>query len=275
MSNESGECQPFRRKPNRGAQTPASGGGASEQAFTLTDLLVVIAILALLALMILPAMADVRNKGGRTQCAANLRLLMKASMVYANDHNTSLPTLQAGANPVNVINFSYYTRFMWSGVSLYQIAQSYTQPLGSFSNLGYLWGGNYVSDGSVFFCPAQWGSATGEKNYSPLLRSDASGAVRSSFQFNPRANPADGNRRRFQKTSQLPPHKLFGVDSVDVVPTSAGAHPRERGWNVLFTDGSVKFSQSESAYNLIKAAPGGLIDATLGEQIYDQLEQDR
>jgi prepilin-type N-terminal cleavage/methylation domain-containing protein len=245
----------------------------SERAFTFVELLVVIGILALLALMILPAMADVKNKGGRTQCAANLRQLARVNMIYANDFNTLLPPVQAGANPINAITFHHHTRFMWIGVASYSIPKSYTQVLGSFSNLGYLWGGNYVSDGKMFFCPAQWGTAVGEDAYSPLLRSDTGGNARSSFQFNPRANPADGNRRRYQKTSQMPPRKLFGVDTLDV-SSSLFAHPRERGWNVLFTDGSVKFSQNNSAYNLIKTAPSGLIDATLGEQIYDQLEQD-
>lgn len=245
----------------------------SERAFTFVELLVVIGILALLALMILPAMADVKNKGGRTQCAANLRQLARAAMIYANDYNNRLPPVQVGANPVNVIRNHFYTRFMWSGLGSYQIPKIYSQVQGSFSNAGYLWGGNYLGDGTVAYCPSQWGTGIGEDGYSPLLRSDTGGSARSSYQFNPRAAPTDPSAiRLYQKTDQLPPHKLFGVDTLDISP-SLFAHLRERGWNILFTDGSVKFSQNETAYNLIKAANGTIFPST-GEQIYDQLEQD-
>jgi hypothetical protein len=224
--------------------------------------------------MILPAMADVKNKGGRTQCASNLRQLAMASMIYANDYNTWLTTVKAGSNPVNVLSSQNSTRIMWAGSAMsYSIPKSYSQPFGTFNNLGYLWGGNYVNDGTVFFCPALWGTALGENAYSPTLSSDFGGFARACYQFNPRVDTGASNLRRYQKTSQLRPRNLFGVDYLDV-STSSFAHHRESGWNVLFTDGSVKFSQNNSAYNLIKTVPGGLIGATLGEQIYDLLEQD-
>src|SRR5262245_13654956 len=84
-------------------------------AFTLIELMVVIAVLALLAVMILPAIADTKNKGGRMQCAANLRQIGMGSMMYANDFNTWLPTAKIGSNPANVMNGFFYTRFVWEG----------------------------------------------------------------------------------------------------------------------------------------------------------------
>ena len=246
----------------------------NDRAFTFVELLVVLAVLALLAVMILPAMAGVQHKSGRTQCAANLRQVFIGSMLYANDYNTWLPPARIGANPTNILNAQFYTRYLWIGPALTQVPASYTASTalgGQFQNQGYLHGGNYGNDAKVFFCPAQYGTALGENSYSPLLRSDPSGAVRSSYYFNPRViNPAIGNNlRRYQKTSQLPSHKLFTVDYLDV--SSLFAHQREGGWNVLFTDGTVKFSQNTNAYALIKATAGNL-SMTQAEQAYDYLE---
>jgi hypothetical protein len=53
--------------------------------------------------------------------------------------------------------------------------------------------------------------------------------------------------RRYQKTTQFEAHKLLAVDYLG---TNYFAHLNERGWNVLFTDGSVNFSRNEQAYNL-------------------------
>lgn len=60
-------------------------------AFTLIELLVVVALLALLASLVLPALARTRQGAGRVSCLANLRQWGLATQVFAGDHDDRLP----------------------------------------------------------------------------------------------------------------------------------------------------------------------------------------
>ncbi len=59
--------------------------------FTLVELLVVIAVIALLMGILMPALAKVRQIAQRIMCGTNLSGIGKAMMVYANDYEDDLP----------------------------------------------------------------------------------------------------------------------------------------------------------------------------------------
>jgi len=60
--------------------------------FTLIELLVVIAILGLLAAILFPVFAHVRENGRRTVCQSNLHQLELAMQMYAHDSDDTLPS---------------------------------------------------------------------------------------------------------------------------------------------------------------------------------------
>lgn len=64
---------------------------SSELAFTLIELLVAIAIIAILASLLLPALAGAKERGRRTYCVNNQKQLILACHLYANDQDDKVP----------------------------------------------------------------------------------------------------------------------------------------------------------------------------------------
>jgi prepilin-type N-terminal cleavage/methylation domain-containing protein/prepilin-type processing-associated H-X9-DG protein len=64
---------------------------ANRRGFTLVELVVVAAIIALLAGILLPALAQVRAKAKAARCVSNLRQLTCALIMYASDYDDRLP----------------------------------------------------------------------------------------------------------------------------------------------------------------------------------------
>ena len=69
--------------------------------FTLMELLAVIAIIALLAGLLFPAVARVKDNADTTKCLSNLRQIGASINLYCAEHNNTLPYIETDpTNPV-------------------------------------------------------------------------------------------------------------------------------------------------------------------------------
>src|SRR3954468_3883018 len=66
--------------------------------FTLVELLVVIGIIALLILILLPALSKAREQGNWVACMSNLKQIGTGMLMYANENKQYLPRPASNGN---------------------------------------------------------------------------------------------------------------------------------------------------------------------------------
>jgi len=150
-----------RKKPRpRSRRRPVSG-------FTLVELLVVIAVMAILAALLLPALSGAKSKAQSISCLSNLKQLAVAAQAYTADnrglfvvnHPTNIPSAMATNSWV-----------LGNMQSDYEATNTLFLRLSKFFP--------YANQLSVFHCPADRSttgvdSMSGSKPHSPRVRSYA------------------------------------------------------------------------------------------------------
>src|SRR5436305_9431787 len=89
-TRQSFSLSPGERAGVRGNR-PYDSPALRARAFTLIELLTVMAIIAILASLLLPALSQGKARAQRIQCTNNLRQIGLAFHMFAHDHNNAFP----------------------------------------------------------------------------------------------------------------------------------------------------------------------------------------
>ncbi len=115
--------------------------------FTLEELLLVIAITAILAGLLLPAVGMAKKKAQGTRCVANMKQLQLAWTLYHGDNEDRLARNPAGV-PLSETNHAWCTGWMRPGSPLSD--DSFTNTV-QFMNAQL---GHYAQEEKIFKCPS-------------------------------------------------------------------------------------------------------------------------
>lgn len=111
--------------------------------FTLIELLIVIAIIALLASMLLPALKSARERAKQIQCSSNLRQAGTLINTYTADYNGSFPYGYRSNASLSIIK-------SWENIlELEYLGMNYPQSTSEYRGRNQLWGCPSFPDGAV------------------------------------------------------------------------------------------------------------------------------
>lgn len=187
--------------------------------FSLIELLIVVAIIALLAGLVLVGVGTVRAQAKRSSCASNLRQTTMAMTQYATDHDGMVPLL--------------YDSVRQGSYLIWDLA---LRPRG----WGLLFDGDLVDDPRQFYCPAATTATNMRYNASGNTWRGVGSLTRSSYSIRPVQFVATGA----SAPTNLPLLRDYQARALAADACSQGNQPLTMhvdGINTAYGDGHVRW----------------------------------
>ena len=146
----------------------SSNGKLLKRAFSLVELLVVMAIIGILAALLLPAVSKAKVAAQRTVCLANLQQLNLGCKMYSDDNNGQLVScwpLGTQRGTVNPYSWCPGNACSNPRVDTYGPVPAYSSTNAYALEQGKIW--PYLSSKALYRCPADTRSVNGQ----PIVRS--------------------------------------------------------------------------------------------------------
>ena len=194
--------------------------------FTLIELLVVVAIIAILAGLLLPALSSARDKGNTSRCAANLRQLGTALALYADDANESLPESGGYVRWGDTDAGTGLPSWLEQLIPYAKVKSVYHCPVDNRSDFSY-----FNGDRAAYIVANTFASVSRKRiNYTPqfVLSGDTGGDMAGGGQF----SPDDADKDDYTQN-------CIGGPSGGATWMTWQRHAA--GQNVLFADGHAKW----------------------------------
>jgi len=213
---------------------PSPRPRASRRAFTLIELLTVIAIIGILAAIIIPTVGRVRDSAARTDCASNQRQIGQALLLYAQDNRQNLPRVTSAWPPSDQKDTWCYSIWTYLGYN----ADSFDATTNGFTSNATTQGTN------LFHCSKTRNSPT----YGPGVPNNGTGWTSYGLNDGPlygsglanRVNPVALTRVQTpSKTAMVLESRFYWANDY-AYKTQFGLIPHGERSNVVFYDGHVE-----------------------------------
>ncbi len=213
--------------------------------FTLIEVLVVVAIMALLVAILLPALAKAKDQAKRTLCASNQKQFAAAMNMYSSSYKGEVPYSMPYMN-------ASLTWLVWQN-----FGKSPYPPRG-YVHHGLLYSSRIVKDPRIFYCPSyrEYPHVYPE-GWSFVAPNGAEGVATSYAYFlNGQVDTYKKGVRLSAKLEQLKVrealHCCVFVGKVDK-RQKKGVWPHRGGVNAGYADGSVQLSRVEESLATVAA----------------------